>query len=164
MRAPVTCLWFASAAEEAMRRYAALFPDSTIERVDTLPADTPSGPPGAVTMIEFTLSGRPYPAIEAGSPDPFSRAMSLVAPCDDQAEIDRLRDALGDGGRTERCGWLRDRHGVRWQIVPAVLADMLADADRERAARVARAMLGMTKLDIAALERARDAADISRGS
>jgi predicted 3-demethylubiquinone-9 3-methyltransferase (glyoxalase superfamily) len=150
-----THLWFEKDAEAAVRRYVSLLPDSRIERVVTMPADSPSGPPGSVTVIDFTLAGARYQAMEAGPLDPFNHAISLVAECETQAEIDRIWEALlADGGSTEQCGWLRDRWGVAWQIVPRILGDYMSGTDRARGKRVAEAMLKMVKLDIAALERA----------
>ena len=149
-------LWYTKDAEEAARFYASVFPDSRIDRVATLASDSPSGPAGSVRMVEFTLLGQPFMAIAAGPLDAFNHAVSFVVECDDQAEIDRYWNALLQNGAPERCGWLRDRYGLSWQIVPAVLVDMLGDADRGRARRVGDAMLGMVKLDIAGLVRARD--------
>jgi predicted 3-demethylubiquinone-9 3-methyltransferase (glyoxalase superfamily) len=147
-------LWFAEKAEEAARFYVSLLPDSRIDHVSTLPAETPSGPPGSVQLVEFTLRGQPFTAMAAGQLDPFNHAISFVIDCDDQAEIDRLWAALSAGGQVEACGWLKDRYGVSWQIVPRVLGEMIRDPDRERARRVTEAMLQMVKLDIDALQRA----------
>ncbi len=147
-------LWYVDEAEEAARFYVSVFPDLRIDRVMTSPADTPSGPAGSVTMVDFTLAGQPFMAIAAGPLDPFNHAISLFVHCEDQAEVDRVWAALSEGGSTEQCGWLKDRYGVSWQIVPTVLAAMMGDPDRERAARVMKAMLGMVKLDIAGLEKA----------
>lgn len=147
-------LWYAKEAEEAARFYTSVFPDSRIDRVIALPADTPSGPAGSVTVVEFTLFGQPFMAISAGPLDPFNHAISLVVLCDDQREIDRYWEALLQGGSPEQCGWLKDRFGVSWQIVPTVLGDMIADPDRTKGRRVTEAMLKMVKLDIAALQAA----------
>ena len=147
-------LWYADKAEEAAAFYASLLPDSRVDSVTTLPADTPSGPAGSVQIVEFTLGGQPFMAINAGPLDPFNHAISFVVNCEDQAEIDRLWDALSKGGAIEQCGWLKDRYGVSWQIVPTILGEMMKDPDRARAKRVAEAMLGMVKLDIAGLEKA----------
>jgi predicted 3-demethylubiquinone-9 3-methyltransferase (glyoxalase superfamily) len=107
--------------------------------------------------VEFTLQGRPFLAINAGPLDPFNHAVSFVITCADQAEIDPLWKARSDGGSIEQCGWLKDRYSVSWQIVPAILAEMMKDRDRARAKkRVAEAMLGMVKLDIAGLQKAYD--------
>lgn len=147
-------LWFADKAIEAANFYTSLFPDSHVEDVTGLPADTPSGPAGSVQVVEFTLAGQPFMAMNAGPMDPFNHAISFIVNCDDQAEVDRLWDALGKGGTIEQCGWLKDRFGVSWQIVPTVLGEMMRDKDPARARRVVEAMLQMKKLDIAGLERA----------
>lgn len=151
-------LWFAEHAEEAARFYVSLLPDSRIDSVTTMPAETPSGPEGAVQIVEFTLAGQPYVAFSAGPLDPFNHAISLMILCDTQEEIDRLWDALSEGGKVEQCGWLKDRYGVSWQIAPRALGEMMKDPDRARARRVAEAMLKMVKLEIAGLKRAYDAA------
>ena len=148
-------LWFADKAVEAVNFYVSLFPDSRVDRITPIPADTPSGPAGSVQVIEFTLAGQQFMAINAGPLDPFNHAISFIVNCADQAEVDRLWDALSAGGTIEQCGWLRDRYGLSWQIVPTVLGEMMTDPDPGRARRVMEAMLQMKKLDIAALERAR---------
>jgi predicted 3-demethylubiquinone-9 3-methyltransferase (glyoxalase superfamily) len=147
-------LWFVDNAEEAARFYASIFPDSRVERVTAIPADTPSGPAGSVAVVEFTLFGQQFMAISAGPLDPFKHAISFMVNCADQAEVDRYWDALLDGGAPEQCGWLKDRYGVSWQIVPTVLGEMMTDPDRAKAKRVTEAMLKMVKLDIAGLRRA----------
>jgi predicted 3-demethylubiquinone-9 3-methyltransferase (glyoxalase superfamily) len=149
-------LWYSEKAEEAAAFYAAIIPDSHVDAVTALPADSPSGPAGSVRVVEFTLAGQPFQAISAGPLDAFNHAVSFVLLCDDQTEIDRLWAALSDGGQVEECGWLRDRYGVSWQIVPTVLGEMMKDPDRGRAKRVAEAMLRMVKLDVAALRAAYD--------
>jgi predicted 3-demethylubiquinone-9 3-methyltransferase (glyoxalase superfamily) len=145
-------LWFVDNAAEAAEFYVSLFPDSRVDSVTPLPTDSPSGPAGSVDIVEFTLAGQSFMAISAGPLDPFNHAISFLVNCDDQEEIDRLWDALSEGGKIEQCGWLQDRYGVSWQISPTVLNDMMKDKDRARAARVAQAMLKMVKLDIAELE------------
>ena len=147
-------LWYAEKALEAARFYASIIPDSRVDRVTTMPIDTPSGPPGSVTVVELTLAGAPFIAMSAGPLDPFNHAVSFVLGCDTQEEVDRLWDALLDGGAAEQCGWLRDRYGVCWQVVPKRLGELMAGPDRARAARVATVMLGMVKLDLGALEAA----------
>jgi predicted 3-demethylubiquinone-9 3-methyltransferase (glyoxalase superfamily) len=147
-------LWFADRAVEAANFYVSLLPDSRVDAVTPVPVDTPSGPAGSVKVVEFTLAGQQFMAIEAGPLDPFNHAISFLVNCDDQAEVDRLWEALSAGGTVEQCGWLKDRYGVSWQIVPAVLGEMMKDRDRERSRRVMQAVLGMKKLDIAALRRA----------
>ena len=148
-------LWYASQAEEAAAFYASIFPDSRVLRVTALPSESPSGPPGSVKVVEFELCGQAFTAMSAGPLDPFNHAVSFVVSCDDQAELDRYWNALLQGGGTpEQCGWLKDRFGLCWQIVPAALGAMIADPDRARARRAAEAMLKMVKFDIAALEAA----------
>ena len=144
-------LWYAKEALEAARFYTSIFPNSCIERVTDMPTDTPSGPAGSVKVVEFTIFGQPFMAITAGPLDPFNHAISFCVMCDNQAEIDKYWKALLDGGSEEQCGWLKDRYGVSWQIVPTALGDMMADPDRKRAKRVADAMLKMVKLDLPAL-------------
>jgi predicted 3-demethylubiquinone-9 3-methyltransferase (glyoxalase superfamily) len=147
-------LWYTEKAEEAAAFYASLLPNSMVDSVTDLPADTPSGPAGSVKVVEFTLMGQPFMAFSAGSLDAFNHSVSFVIQCDDQAEIDRFWAALSEGGQAERCGWLKDRYGLYWQIVPAVLGDLMKDKDRARAKRVAEAMLKMIKLDITELKNA----------
>jgi predicted 3-demethylubiquinone-9 3-methyltransferase (glyoxalase superfamily) len=148
-------LWYAKEAEEAAHFYAGIFPDSRVDRVTALMSESPSGPPGSVKVVDFTLLGQRFQAMSAGPHHDFNDAISLVVSCDDQAELDRYWNALLDGGgKPQACGWIIDRFGVRWQIVPAVLAEMMADPDPARSARATDAMLKMVKLDIAALERA----------
>ena len=150
----VTHLWYATGAEEAAEFYCSIFPDSRIDRVTTLHHDLPDGSPHSVTVVEFTLFGQPFQAITAGPHHEFNDAVSLVVLCDDQAELDRYWNAiLENGGKPQACGWITDRWGLRWQIVPARMGDWLSD-DPIRAARVGAAMLKMVKLDIAALEAA----------
>lgn len=147
-------LWYTDRAEEAARFYAAVIPDSRVDRVTTILADSPAGPAGSVPVVEFTLAGQPFLAIAAGPLDPFNHAISLVIECDTQDEIDRLWNALSEGGQIEQCGWLRDRYGVCWQIVPRVLRAMMADPDTAAVRRVSEAVMGMVQFDIGALERA----------
>lgn len=150
-----TSLWYAKDAEEAAAYYASIFPDSRVERVTVLPSDSPSGPPGSVRIVDFTLLGQRFQAFTAGPHHDFNDAISIVVLCDDQAELDRYWAALLEGGGKEQaCGWLIDRFGLRWQIVPAALDAMMRDGDPARAKRVGDALLQMVKLDIAALERA----------
>lgn len=148
-------LWYAEEAEEAARLYASVFPDSRVDRVTALQSESPSGPPGAVKVVDFTLFGQRFQAMSAGPHHEFNDAISLVVLCDDQAELDRYWDALlKGGGKAQACGWLIDRFGVRWQIVPAALEEMMRDQDPVRSKRVTDAMLTMVKLDIATLEKA----------
>lgn len=147
-------LWYSTQAEEAAAFYASVFPNSRVTRVVTLPSESPSGPPGSVKVVDFVLFGQPFVAMTAGPLDPFNHAVSFVVNCENQAEVDRYWNALLDGGSAEQCGWLKDRFGLSWQIVPTVLGDMMADPDRAKAKRAADAMLKMVKIDIAALQAA----------
>lgn len=147
-------LWYSTEAEEAARFYASILPNSRIESVTTMPADTPSGPEGSVKIVEFTLIGQPIVAFSAGPLDPFNHAISFMIECENQAEIDALWEALGKGGTVEQCGWLRDRYGLCWQITPKALGEMMKDKDRAKARRVAEAMMKMVKLDVAELKKA----------
>lgn len=153
------CLWFDGVAEEAARFYTSLIPDSRIESVDGSPADTPSGPKNTVLTVSFTLAGRPYTALNGGPDFKFNESISLSIDCADQAEVDRYWDALtADGGEPSMCGWLKDRYGLSWQVVPRQMTQMFTSADRVGAERAMAAMLKMTKLDIAELERASNGA------
>jgi predicted 3-demethylubiquinone-9 3-methyltransferase (glyoxalase superfamily) len=147
-------LWYSKEAEVAAAFYTSVFPDSRVTRVVALPSESPSGPPGSVKIVEFVLFGQPFVAMSAGPLDPFNHAVSFVVNCESQAEIDRYWSALLEGGSAEQCGWLKDRFGLSWQIVPTVLAEMMANPDRTKAKRAADAMMKMVKLDIAALQAA----------
>jgi predicted 3-demethylubiquinone-9 3-methyltransferase (glyoxalase superfamily) len=148
-------IWYAKEAEEAARFYASIFPNSRVDRVTPLQSESPSGPPGSVKVVDFTLFGQRFQAISAGPHHEFNDAISLVVICDDQAELDRYWNALlGGGGKPQACGWLIDRFGLRWQIVPSALDEMMRDEDPARSKKVTDALLKMVKLDIAALERA----------
>ena len=125
-------LWYAREAEEAAQFYASIFPDSRVDRVTTLQSDTPSGPPGTVKVVDFTLFGQRFQAISAGPLDPFNHAISIVVTCESQDELDRYWNALLEGGKAEACGWLRDRYGLSWQIVPAAFDEMMGDPDPVR--------------------------------
>jgi predicted 3-demethylubiquinone-9 3-methyltransferase (glyoxalase superfamily) len=149
------CLWFNYDAEEAANFYVSLLPDSRIDNVVRSPADNPSMKEGGVLVVDFTLAGRKYTALNGGPAFPFTEAVSFMIHCDDQAEVDRLWDALiADGGRPSECGWLKDRFGLSWQITPKEMLDMLASDDREAARRAMEAMMTMSKLDLARLRRA----------
>ncbi|MCW8085260.1 VOC family protein [Sabulicella glaciei] len=147
-------LWFARDMEAALRFYTALIPGSALEWIAPLPAETPSGPAGSVRIAAFTLGDQRYRAVEAGPLDPFNHSFSVMVECDSQAEIDRIWEALLEGGTAEQCGWLRDRWGLCWQVAPRRLDEWLRGPDTAKARRVTEAMLGMVKLDIATLERA----------
>lgn len=149
------CLWFAKEAEEAANYYATLLPDSRVDFVQKNVSDTPSGPTGSVLVVEFTLAGRGFMALNGDSKRDYTDCVSFSIDCEDQIEVDRLwSKLLADGGEAVACGWIRDKFGVPWQIIPRILPKMLADRDGERAARVLQAMMEMVKIDVAALERA----------
>lgn len=148
-------LWYAEEAEEAARFYASIFADSRVDRVTPLLSESPSGPPGSVKVVDFTLLGQRFQAITAGPHHEFNDAISLVVSCSDQEELDRYWDALlQGGGEPQACGWLIDRFGVRWQVVPAALDEMMRDTTPDRSKRVSDAVLKMVKLDIATLDAA----------
>lgn len=149
------CLWFDGKAEEAANFYATLLPDSHVDRVWRSPAETPSGPAGMVLTVDFTVAGQRLQGLNGGPDFRFNEAVSFVIECDDQAEVDRLWDALvADGGEPGPCGWLKDRYGLSWQIVPKEFNEMVASDDTEGARRAMEAMLGMGKLDVEELRRA----------
>jgi predicted 3-demethylubiquinone-9 3-methyltransferase (glyoxalase superfamily) len=150
-----TFLWYAKEAEEAAKFYSSIFPNSRVDRVVTMQSESPSGPPGSVKVVDFTLFGRKFQAMTAGPHHDFNDAISIVVECDDQAELDRYWNALlNNGGQPQACGWIIDKYGLRWQIVPSSLVNMMADPDRVRSKRASDAMMTMVKLDIAALEKA----------
>ena len=149
------CLWFDGEAEEAAKFYVSLLPDSRIDHVQRNVTDSPAGKAGSALVVKFTLAGQSFLALNGGTRFEHTHAISFLVDCVDQAEVDRLWDALSDGGSIERCGWLKDRYGVSWQIVPSVLPRLLGDPDPAKAQRVMQAMLQMVKLDIAGLEAAR---------
>lgn len=144
-----TCLWFNGQAEEAARLYTSLIPDSRINHVNMAAGDNPSTQKGDVLTIDFTVGGHDLIGLNGGPEFRFNESISLSVLCEDQAEVDRLWSSLIlGGGEPSQCGWLKDKFGVSWQIVPKVLPEMLASPDREAAERAMQAMLGMTKLDI----------------
>jgi predicted 3-demethylubiquinone-9 3-methyltransferase (glyoxalase superfamily) len=148
------CLWFDGEAEEAARFYVSLLPESRVDHVQKNVTDSPAGKAGSVLIVKFTLAGQRFLALNGGTRFEYTHAISFQVDCADQAEVDRLWDALSDGGSVERCGWLKDRYGVSWQIVPSVLPQLLGDPDPTKAQRVMQAMLQMVKLDIAGLQAA----------
>jgi predicted 3-demethylubiquinone-9 3-methyltransferase (glyoxalase superfamily) len=149
------CLWFDGEAEQAAKFYVSLLPDSRIETVQKNPADGPAGKAGMVLVVEFTLAGQRFMALNGGMKMQYTHAVSFKIDCADQAEVDCLWDALlSDGGKAEQCGWLQDRFGVYWQIVPTALPKYLGGPDRAGAQRAMQAMLKMVKLDIEGLRRA----------
>jgi len=148
-------LWYAKDAEEAALFYTSIFPNSHVEGVTTLQSESPSGPPGSVKVVDFSLFGQPFQAMTAGPHHEFNDAISMVVLCEDQAELDRYWNALLEGGgKPQACGWLIDRYGVRWQVIPAAFEQMMRDKDPARSKRVTDAMMKMVKFDIAALEKA----------
>jgi predicted 3-demethylubiquinone-9 3-methyltransferase (glyoxalase superfamily) len=148
-------LWFNGNAEEAANFYVSLLPDSRVENVWRSPADNPSTPAGAVLLVDFTVAGQRFTGLNGGPQFRFSEAVSFLIDCDDQAEVDRLWGALtADGGEPGQCGWLKDRFGLSWQIIPRQLGEMMSDPDRVRSGRAMEAMLEMNKIDLAALRRA----------
>ncbi|GAB3684990.1 VOC family protein [Salinisphaera aquimarina] len=151
-----TCLWFDGVAEQAADFYVELFPDSRIDEVMHAPVDYPAGKAGDALLVTFTLAGRRYLGLNGGSGVPFTEAISLSIDCADQAEVDHYWNALSAYPEHEQCGWLKDRFGVSWQVVPRMLPRLLADPDRAKAGRVMTAMMTMKKIDIAALEQAAD--------
>ena len=151
------CLWFDGTAEEAAEFYTRLLPDSHIDRVWRSPADTPSGPAGMVLTVDFTLLGQRVQGLNGGPDFRFNEAVSFVVECDGQAEVDRLWDALtADGGEPGPCGWLKDRYGLSWQVVPEELNVLVNDPDPDRARRAMEAMLQMGKIEVDALRLAAD--------
>ncbi|MFE2107197.1 VOC family protein [Kitasatospora sp. NPDC059463] len=142
------CLWYDDQAEEAARYYTSVLPNSRITDV-TRYTEAGPGTPGSVVTVAFELDGRPFVALNGGPVFPFTEAVSLQVQCDDQAEVDRLWTALLEGGGQEsRCGWLKDRWGLSWQVTPRILIDLVSGPDRDKAARVTRAMLSMSRIDI----------------
>lgn len=149
------CLWFDGKAEEAANFYVSLLPDSRIDKIMRAPADYPDGKAGSVLTVEFTLAGHQFMGLNGGPQFPFTEAVSFTIDCKDQAEVDRYWDALIEGGGAPvQCGWLKDRYGLSWQIVPDILPRLMADPDRAKARRVMEAMMEMVKLDVAAIQRA----------
>ncbi|QDT14982.1 VOC family protein [Alienimonas californiensis] len=160
MTPPVPCLWFDGDAEEAAAFYTSLLPNSRVGRVLKSPTDTPSGPAGQVLTVEFTLAGAPYVILNGGPGYPHTQAVSFQIHCEDQAEVDRLWAALlENGGSPMACGWITDRWGLCWQIVPKRLMELIADPDPQRAERAMNAMMQMIKIDAAEIERAADGAE-----
>jgi predicted 3-demethylubiquinone-9 3-methyltransferase (glyoxalase superfamily) len=153
------CLWFDGEAEEAANFYVSLLPDSKIEVMQRNMSDGRGGKAGTVLLVEFTLAGQRFMALNGGMRFEYTNAVSFKIDCADQAEVDRLWESLtANGGEPGRCGWLKDRFGVSWQIVPTALVKYLGGADRAGAQRALQAMLAMGKLEIAGLKKAYEAA------
>jgi len=146
-------LWFDSQAEEAVMFYTSIFKNSKIGSVSRY-GDAGPGPKGSVMVMEFELEGHKFTALNGGPVYSFSPAISFFVNCDTQEEVDYLWEKLSQGGEVEQCGWLKDKYGITWQIVPTILGQLMSDPDPEKAARVTQAMLKMIKLDIAELKRA----------
>ena len=153
MQKITTFLWYNNQAEKAANLYVSLFKNSRIGTVSRY-GDAGPGPKGSVMIVTFELDGQHFMALNGGPEFKFTPAISLLVNCDTQQEVDHLWERLSEGGQKDRCGWLTDKFGVSWQIVPTALARLMSDPDPEKSKRVVKAMLQMDKLDIAALERA----------
>jgi predicted 3-demethylubiquinone-9 3-methyltransferase (glyoxalase superfamily) len=150
-------LWFDGEAEQAAEFYLSVFPDSRVVSVAHYPENSP-GRAGSVMTVEFELDGQPFVGINGGLQFPFTEAVSFQIDCKDQDEVDHYWSRLSEGGSEGQCGWLKDKYGLSWQVVPAGMAEIFADPDPERSDRAMQAMLGMGKLDVAALRSAADGA------
>jgi len=148
-------LWFNGQAEEAAKFYVSIFKNSKVGRVSRY-GDAGPGPKGSVMSVTFQLEGQEFFALNGGPQYSFTPAISFFVNCETQQEVDELWAKLSAGGRTDQCGWLQDRFGLSWQIVPTVLGKLLGDKDPQKASRVMQAMLKMTKLDIKGLQQAYD--------
>ncbi|MBP5993610.1 MAG: VOC family protein [Candidatus Moranbacteria bacterium] len=153
------CLWFDTKAEEATAFYVSIFKQSKIMQVtryDQASAEVSGRPEGSVLTVEFEIEGQPFTALNGGPLFKFTEAVSFVVNCETQVEVDHYWEKLSEGGdeRAQQCGWLKDKYGVSWQIVPTILATLLADTDKAKAGRVMAAMLSMKKLDIEQLQNA----------
>jgi predicted 3-demethylubiquinone-9 3-methyltransferase (glyoxalase superfamily) len=157
MQKIVTFLWFDDQAEAAARFYTSVFPNSRITEVMRY-SDAGPGPVGSVMVVTFELDGQEYMALNGGPQFTFSEAISLFVRCETQEEVDELWEKLSDGGEKGPCGWLKDKFGLSWQIVPNALMDLMKDPDPHKAGKVAKAMLQMGKLEVAGLRRAYDQA------
>jgi len=153
----ITCLWFDSGkAREAAEFYASVFPDSQVGESHASAADNPSAKAGEELIVEFTVLGQAFIGLNGGPHFQFTPAISLFVNCDTQEEVDELWDKLSEGGRKDRCGWVTDKYGLTWQIIPTALGRLMGDPDPQKAARVMNAMLQMSKIDILQLQRAYD--------
>ncbi|MER6611819.1 VOC family protein [Streptomyces xantholiticus] len=148
-------LWFDTEGQEAAEFYVSVFPNSRIKHISYYGEAGPR-PAGTVLTVDFVLDGQEYTAINGGPEFTFNEAMSLLINCKDQEEVDHYWNKLGEGGQEGPCGWLKDRYGLSWQVVPAALGELLEDEDQGRAQRAMSAMLGMKKIDVAALHEAAD--------
>jgi predicted 3-demethylubiquinone-9 3-methyltransferase (glyoxalase superfamily) len=147
------CLWFDGTAEEAMNFYTSIFKNSKVEGVTRYGEDGP-GPEGSIIGGMFVLNGQEFMVLNDRPDFKFTEAVSLFVPCETQQEVDELWEKLSAGGEKGRCGWLKDKFGLSWQIIPTALPEMLQDEDPEKAGRVLQAMLKMDKIDVATLRRA----------
>jgi len=149
------CLWYDGTAEEAANLYASIFPDSSVDTVNRSPTDYPNGKTGDVITVEFTVMGQKFLGLNGGPMFKFNEAVSFIVHTKDQAETDRYWDALlAAGGKASMCGWITDKFGLSWQITPQRLLDMTTSPDRAASKRAFEAMMRMSKIDIATLERA----------
>jgi predicted 3-demethylubiquinone-9 3-methyltransferase (glyoxalase superfamily) len=155
MRPIIPNLWFDTEAEQAAEFYVSVFPDSRIISTARYPEGAP-GPAGTVMTVEFELDGQRFVGINGGPQFPFTEAVSFQITCETQEEVDRYWDVLTEGGEESMCGWLKDRYGLSWQVVPTGMEEVFTDPDPSRAQRAMQAMLGMRKLDLAALQAAAD--------
>ncbi|HVF76317.1 MAG TPA: VOC family protein [Acidimicrobiales bacterium] len=153
MQKIIPSLWFDGQAEEAAELYVSLFPNSRVNDVVRYGPDSP-GPEGTVMTVSFELDGQQFLGINGGPQFPFTEAVSFQIACADQDEVDHYWDALVEGGEVSTCGWLKDRFGLSWQVIPTRLHELLGDPDPDRSYRATQAMLQMKKIDIAALEAA----------
>jgi predicted 3-demethylubiquinone-9 3-methyltransferase (glyoxalase superfamily) len=150
-------LWFDTESEEAAEFYVSVFPNSEITNV-TYYGEAGPRPAGTVMTVDFVLDGQQYTAIDGGPEFTFDEAVSLLINCADQEEVDHYWTKLSDGGEEGPCGWLKDRYGLSWQVIPVALGELLSDPDEDRARRAMKAMLGMKKIDVAAIQAAADQA------
>jgi predicted 3-demethylubiquinone-9 3-methyltransferase (glyoxalase superfamily) len=146
-------LWYDNQAEEAASFYVSLFPNSRVKGV-TRYGEAGPGEPGSVMTVDFELQGQPFVALNGGPEFKFTEAISFLINCETQSEVDELWEKLSEGGEKGPCGWLRDRYGISWQVVPVLLEQLIRDPDPEKSQRVMRAMMEMGKIEIEPLERA----------
>jgi predicted 3-demethylubiquinone-9 3-methyltransferase (glyoxalase superfamily) len=157
MQKITTFLWFNDKAEEAANFYVSLFQNSKIDAISRY-GDAGPGPKGSVMSVNFQLEGQKFIALNGGPHFSFTPAISLFVNCESQQEVDQLWDKLSEGGRKDRCGWLQDKYGLSWQIIPVALMRLMSDPDKQKAGRVMKAMLAMDKIDVEKLEEAAQAA------
>jgi predicted 3-demethylubiquinone-9 3-methyltransferase (glyoxalase superfamily) len=163
----IPCLWFDNQAEEAARFYTGIFKNSrigTISRYGEAGQEVHGRPAGSVMTVEFELNGQPFTALNGGPHFKFNEAVSFQIMCRDQEEVDHYWNRLSQGGdpAAQQCGWLKDKYGLSWQVVPTALLEMMSDPDREKSGRAMEAMLKMKKIDIAAMEQAFEGETASR--